>query len=266
MHIQTYDIIPALQPYIKLICTIACDNEAETNHIRVLPDACVELFFNYTSTPVAIIADQLYKRSIVTSRMSRPMDVQMRKGAGVVAICFYPGMAYKFIQVPMHTLSDTTVTLTDIWGRMATEIEENMAGARCNEQRASLIQQCLFKQMAHVKEELHITHCLKQAKLSGGQIPVEKLTCNAGLSQRQLSRKFQEYVGLSPKEYLRVSRFLFSLDHLKTYPAFSLTEIACKSGYYDQAHFIRDYKDYTGYTPGQVLHSPHILLMSVLYN
>jgi len=259
MRIQTYDIIPALQPYVKLICTMESDNDADTSYIRVLPDACVELFFNYTSTPVAIIAGELYKGSIVTSRMSRAVDVQMRKGAGVVAICFYPGMAYKFIQIPMHTLSDTTATLTDVWGSSATEIEEKMAAAGCNEQRVSLIQQCLFEQMAHAKEELHIMHCIRQVQLSGGQAPVEKLSCNTGLSQRQLSRKFQEYVGLSPKAYLRVSRFLFSLDHLKTYPAFSLTEIACKSGYYDQAHFIRDYKDYTGYTPGQVLQSPHIL-------
>lgn len=236
-----------------------CDNDAETNHIRVLPDTCVELFLNYTDTPVAIIGGELYQRSIVTFRMSRSMDVQMRKGAGVVAICFHTGMAYKFIQLPMHELSNTTTSLADVWNGMATELEEKIAGTGCNERRVSLIQQCLFEQLVHAKEELPITHCLKQVQLSGGLVSAGKLASDAGLSQRQLARKFQEYVGLSPKEYLRVSRFLSSLDHLKTYPVFSLTEIACKSGYYDQAHFIRDYKDYTGYTPGQLLHSPHIL-------
>jgi AraC-like DNA-binding protein len=96
-------------------------------------------------------------------------------------------------------------------------------------------------------------------RLSEGLIPVGRLVSETGLSQRHLSRKFQEYVGLSPKEYLRVSRFIHSLDHLKRYPVFSLTEVAYKSGYYDQAHFIRDYKDYTGYTPGQVVRAWHIL-------
>jgi len=54
-----------------------CDADADTSHVRVLPDTCVELFVNFTSTPVAIIGDQLYKRSIISFRMSRSIDVQM---------------------------------------------------------------------------------------------------------------------------------------------------------------------------------------------
>jgi len=235
------------------------DDDTDTSCIRVLPDACVELFINYTSTPVAIISDELHKRSIVTFRMSRAKDVQMRKGTGVIAICFYPGMAYKFIQVPMYTLSDTTISLADIWGCVAAEIEDTVAGSSNNEFRVSLLQKYLLKELVNGKDDLLITHCLKQARSSGGLIPVGRLIADIGLSQRHLSRKFQEYVGLSPKEYLRVSRFILSLGHLKRYPEFSLTEVACKSGYYDQAHFIRDYKEYTGYTPGQVVQATHIL-------
>jgi AraC-like DNA-binding protein len=208
---------------------------------------------------VAIISDELHKRSIATFRMSQSMDVQMRKGGGVIAICFHPGMAYKFIQVPMHALSDTTIALTDVWGCTATEIEDEMAGRSNNEERVSLAQQYLFKELANSKDDLQIAHCLKQARLSGGLISVRNLVCDTGLSQRHLSRKFQDCVGLSPKEYLRVSRFILSLDHLKKYPLFSLTEVAYKSGYYDQAHFIRDYKDYTGCTPTEVVRARHIL-------
>jgi AraC-like DNA-binding protein len=259
MRIQTYAIIPALQPYIKLICTMDCDDDTEVNHIRVLPDACAELFLNYTHTPVARIGGDLYQRSIVTFRMNQPMDVQMRKGAGVLALCFHPGMAYKFIQIPMHELSNTTAVLADVWHNTATELEEKMEIAGCNEQRAGIMQQYLLEQLADVKDDLHITQCLSAAQLSGGLVPAGKLAMDTGISQRQLSRKFQEHVGLSPKEYLRVSRFISSLHHLKRYPGLSLTEVACKSGYYDQAHFIRDYKDYTGYTPGQVALNPDIL-------
>lgn len=235
-----------------------CVNGADTSYIRVLPDACVELFLNYTTTPVAIISNELHKRSIVTFRMSRPMDIQMRKGEGVVAICFQPGMAYKFIQVPMHILSDTTTALADVWGYMGAEIEDKMAGSSNNEMRVNLIQQYLFKALANVKEDLRITHCLKQVQLSGGQVSAGRLVGETGLSQRHLSRKFQEHVGLSPKEYLRVSRFIRSLNDLQRYPVLSLTEVAYKSGYYDQAHFIRDYKDYTGATPRQLLQAKHI--------
>lgn len=259
MLIHSYNIIPALQPYVKLICTMEYDDATNTSPIRVLPDACVEMFFNYTSTPVAIIGEELHNRSIVSFRMSQPRDVQMRKGAGVIAICFHPGMAYKFIRPPMHALTDTTTPLTDIWGNHTADIEEKMAELPDNSSRVNLAQNYLLNALTNSKEDLQITYCLKQIQLSKGLIPVGKLVADTGITQRHLARKFREYIGLSPKEYLRVSRFIFSLAHLKNYPAFSLTEVAYESGYYDQAHFIRDYKDFTGYTPREVVRAEHIL-------
>jgi AraC-like DNA-binding protein len=236
-----------------------CDEGADTSHIRVLPDTCVELFINYTSAPVAIINNQLYKRSILTFRMSRPMDVQMRKGTGCLAICFHPGMAYKFFHVPMHVLTNTTTALSDLWGHVAAEIEDKLACTSDNETRADLAQKQLLQRLDMEEQDLRVVNCLKLAQLSGGLIPISNLTNNASLSQRHLSRKFQQQVGLSPNEYLRVCRFIRSLEHLKKYPVLSLTEVAYESGYFDQAHFNRDYKTYTGQTPGEVVRARNIL-------
>lgn len=235
-----------------------CDGDVDTSYIRVLPDTCVELFLNYTSAPVAIIGDELHQRSIATFRMNRPMDVRMRKGAGVVAICFHPGMAYKFIELPMFCLSNRTIALADVWNGMADEMEDKMAGSLTNEERIGIIQNYLCQKLRCNQDDPQIVYCLNEARLSGGLTSVDRLAHITGLSQRQLSRKFQKYVGLSPKEYLRISRFITSLTHLKRSPATSLTEVACETGYYDQSHFIRDYKDYTGFTPGQLLRSKHI--------
>jgi AraC-like DNA-binding protein len=235
-----------------------CDGDTNTNHIRVLPDTCVELFVNYTSTPIAMIGNELHKRSIISSRMSRPMDVQMRKGAGCLAICFHPGMAYKFFQVPMHTLTDTTALLSDIWNDLAEEIEDKLACACNNETRVCIVQKYLLQQLASAKNDYQMSYYLQQAQLSGGLMPVSQLTNDAGISQRHLSRKFQQCIGLSTKEYLSVHRFIRSLHYIKKYPVLSLTEIAYKSGYYDQAHFNRDYKTYAGCAPGKLAHAQHI--------
>ena len=259
MRMQLYDIIPTLQPFVKLICSMDCDDDTDTRQILVLPDACVELFINYTSTPVAIIGNELYKQSIVTFRMSRPMDVQMRKGAGCLAICFHPGMGYKFFRLPMHVFTDTTTLLDDVWKDMASEIEDKLANACNNDERVSIIQQYLLQQSTQSRDDRQIAWCLQQAQASTYTLSVKQLTHGAGLSQRHLSRRFQQCIGLSPKEYLGVNRFIKSLQHLKKYPAHSLTAIAYESGYYDQAHFIRDYKTYTGHTPGEVADSQHIL-------
>src|SRR5688572_29298173 len=218
MRMQLYDIVPALQPYVKLICSMDCDDDKDTRHILVLPDACVELFISYTSTPVAIIGNELHKRSIITFRMSRPMDVQMRKGSGCLAICFHPGMAYKFLHMPMHLFSDTTTALDDIWKGMASEIEDKLANASTNDTRVSVIQQYLVRQLAQSRDDSQIAWCLNYAKASGVIPSVKQLTDKTGLSQRHLSRRFQQSIGLSPKEYLGVSRFIRSLQHLKKFP------------------------------------------------
>lgn len=254
-----YDIIPSLRPYVKLICTMDCDEGTDNNPIRVLPDTCVELFLNYTSTPIAMIGDELYKRSIISSRMNRPMDIQMRKGAGCLAICFYPGMAYPFFHLPMQMLTNTNAALSNVWNGLAEEIEDKLASARNNDTRVFIVQNYLLRQLTRGENDLQVVHCLQQAQRAAGLVSVTKLTNETGISQRHLSRKFQQYIGLSPKEYLRVYRFIQSLSHLKKYPAQSLTEIAYKSGYYDQAHFNRDYKTYAHCTPAELAHAPHIL-------
>lgn len=236
-----------------------CDEDADTQHIRVLPDTCVELFVSYTNTPVAIIDNELHERSIVTFRMSKPMDVQMRKGAGCLAICFHPGMAYLFFNTPMHVLANTVSTMDDLWNGMAAEIEDKLASVSNNTERVGIVQKHLLQHLANKKPNLLIEHCLKQVEASEGLISLNRLSYNNGISQRHLSRSFQQCIGLSPKEYLRMARFLRSLTYVKRHTDLSFTEIAYKSGYYDQSHLNRDYKDYAGYTPGQLVRARHLL-------
>lgn len=259
MQIQYYDILPVLKPYIRTICTMECEGDADTSHIHVLPDTCVEIFINYTSTPVAIIGNELYKGSIVNCRMNKPVGVQMRKGAGCLAICFHPGMAYQFFRMPFYLLSNTTTLLADLWKTKAVALETSIADAGTHNQRVALLQQHLLQQLLEADDNPQIKYFIQQVQLSKGLISFATLTRHIGFSQRHLSRQFQQYVGLSPREYLKVSRFIYSLAYLKSNLSGSLTSVAYQSGYYDQAHFIRDYKQYAGFTPGEVLRNKHIL-------
>lgn len=153
MQIQLYDITSGLKPYVKLICTMECDKDEDTSHIRVLPDACVEIFLNYTNSPVAIIDDQLYKRSIASFRMNQYVDVQMRKGSGCVAVCFYPGMAHRFFKYPMDVLANTTTPLNDLWGFAIEELEAQLAECSSRVLKVNILQQFLLRQLMSSKED-----------------------------------------------------------------------------------------------------------------
>ena len=150
MQIQYYDILPVLKPYIRSICTMDCGGDTDTSHIRVLPDTCAEIFINYTPAPVAVIDNELYKGSIVSFRTNKPVDVQMRKGAGCIAICFHPGMAYRFFKIPFHLLSNTTTSLADLWSKSTAALEDLVVHAGNNNSRVVLLQQHLLQQKQHL--------------------------------------------------------------------------------------------------------------------
>ncbi len=83
--------------------------------------------------------------------------------------------------------------------------------------------------------------------------------------RRQLERKFLKQVGMSPKQLSKVIRLQTALKLLLNQQSERLTDIAYESEYYDQAHFIKDFKDITGTTPNQFLENETMLLSSVIY-
>lgn len=238
-----------------------CNEKKSLTPFRVLPDTCVELFISYTETPIARVSATTEKlRSFVVFRMSQFMDVEMEKQTGCIAICFNPGVAYNFFSLPMNEVSDTVTDLKYLWKDIASEVEEKIFEATNNQQRVNIIQQYLYTHLIKKrKTDKAIEHCLWQINYLKGQLSAKQLSEKINISQRQLGRKFNSYIGLSPKEFIRTNRFIHSLEHLKKYPAINLTEIAYESGYYDQAHFIHDYKEFSGLTPGDLIASDNIL-------
>lgn len=260
MAMRNYIISPVLQPYVKTICTMDIANE-DLSHFRVLPDACVEVFINCGPSPLANIgagAEAVtYKHSIINFRMKSYADVRMLAGARCIAICFQPAAAARFFPFPVG-IGGSVLTLDDAWKRAGLQLEEQVALAADDDSRVAIIQQ-YFEQLliSNPGFDKSVEYCLWQVNLYKGQLTANQLADKTGLSQRQLSRRFGKMVGISPKEYLRVSRFIHSLDGIKKSTA--LTEVGYEHGYYDQAHFIHDYKEFAGMTPGELREATNVL-------
>ena len=263
MQFHLYNINPLLQPFVKMICSMENENDSCTSSsFRVLPDTCIELFVTYAGSRQSVSVDGLQQRPgcFIVSRMSKYMDVQSTGRSGFISVCFHPGAAAHFFPVAMHEVTDMVVGLNDLWKNTAVEMEERVVCAINNEERVSIVQHYLLEQLEkQTKPAKDVEHWLWQVNYFKGQISVEELSRKVNISQRQLGRRFNQTVGLSPKEFSRVTRFIHSLTFLKKYPSLSLTEIAYESGYYDQAHFIHDYKDFSGHTPGEMVSGAGVL-------
>ncbi len=86
-----------------------------------------------------------------------------------------------------------------------------------------------------------------------GQVKVSELSTRERISDRTLTRRFTEQVGMPPKQYIRIIRFRALLNHLLLFLGASWLDITYKFGYYDQAHFIRDFQHFMCLSPNQYL-------------
>jgi AraC-like DNA-binding protein len=258
MALTVFDICEELRPYVKAICAMEISEQEAVSGFRVLPDTCVEMFISYRNTQLANIhfeTNDIYSGSIITYRMSQYMDVRMLKGSACMAVCFNPGYAACFIP---HTVGNGIIALSDALDAIGKEMEEQIALAKDNRERNQLLQQYLV-QMLRFRQpaDATVSYCLWQAHLFKGRLTVNELADKAGLSQRQLSRRFHNALAIGPKEYLRVSRFLHSLKTLKQEEY--LTSLAYEHGYYDQAHFIHEYRTFAGLTPSELRNATNVL-------
>lgn len=260
MNIEVYDIIPELHPYIQVISSVENPRDATaTCTFRAFPDACVEIFFGFSNSTIASIKARGSfdsSKSFVSSRMSRYMDVQLPPGSASIAVCFHPGAAFPFFQLPMKELTDNNILLSDLWGFKTNELDDELSRCHNHQEKVLAIQRFLLD-FVHTKpaDKPVYEYCLQQINRFNGQLPLKLLSKNTNISQRQLSRQFNNFLGLPPKEYSRIKRFLCSMDSIKNYPRFSLTQIAYDNGYFDQAHFIHECKEFTGMTPKQLVGS-----------
>lgn len=257
MQLEICHILPELRPYIKMICMMTCDEIPDTSAFRVLPDTCAELFISCDANPIADVRGKTEAgdiRSFASFRMRTFMDVEMKLNSRCMAICFYPGAAYRFFPVAMQEVSDTATEVRHLWNHMAHEMEDKVANAVGDKEKLAIIQAYLLAELAkHYKPGGQIGYSLELIERMKGQLSVKQMAEASHLSERQLNRRFIGCLGISPKEYASMNRFLHSLTQLKKYPENNLTDIAYESGYYDQSHFIHEYRMFAGLSPGELL-------------
>lgn len=168
----------------------------------------------------------------------------------VMTIHFRPAGALAFLGCPLSDLEDALVGLEDLWGRDAALLHEQLIDAGSPPRRVALLQAFLVRRMRRnaVWPPARLAPVLRGADLDPS-MRVSKAQELSGLSRKRFAALFRCEVGLSPKAYLRVRRLQAALRALDT-PARGAM-IAADLGYFDQAHFVREFRAFTGVTPTQ---------------
>ena len=155
-----------------------------------------------------------------------------------------------FFEASAGELVNQLVELGDILGPDAEIITHRLANCDSFGRRVEIMSQYLKRKFnPNRKTDVAVIHAIRNIKARKGQVNIQTLAKESLLSQKQFERRFKDFSGFNPKLYSRISRFesAFPLYNDDT----SLTNKALDLGYYDQAHFINDFRSMLGSTPGE---------------
>jgi AraC-like DNA-binding protein len=261
---REYPIHPALAPFVKCIWSLESDQPIhDAPRERILPDSCVELVFHFADPFRSHFSNgesALQPRSFLVGQMKRFLEIEPAGRMGLIAVRFHARGAYRFLPQPLSAIANEIVDLREIWKQCADEWTERIALARGIEERVRIIVEVLIESLhRNGQQDCVVDRCLHLIETQGGQLSVAELASAIGVSNRQLTRRFENGVGVSPKEFSRVKRFLRSLRHLKSRKQRTLTETALECGYFDQAHFNHEFRQFAGMTPGEFSDYPNVV-------
>ncbi len=247
-----------LANYIQYYWVLESDVSEGRIWERVIPTTNIELMFHYKNPFVSQknsgpAASQ--PRSFMSGLKNDFVDVSTNGDSGVIAVSFYPFGACNFFRFPMLEIEDKTADLSDIDNAGFILIEEQLYESRNLHERIALIEKYLLTRFRPVasydlrlmKEGLRLLNSRK------GQLEIQSLSSHLCLTEKSLQRKFNTFIGKSPKKFARIVRFQEIIRCLSENSNRSLTEIAMDNGYFDQAHFIRDFKSLSGFSPKEFL-------------
>jgi AraC-like DNA-binding protein len=254
MNYQVYTPLPELQPFVKCFWTLEDDFGGE-NPVkqRVLPDGCMEMIFHYDDLFRQYFEDGssiIQPRSFVFGQITTYIEIAPTGTTGLVSARFLPDGLKPFLEIPVSALANKAVDIGHVFGEKGTLLEKNIIAAADNQQRIQFIEAFLLSRLADPQTISTITKdCIDIIFKSQGQLDVMELAGKLKINRRNMERKFTAAIGMSPKQLSRVVRLQATLKMLEQKSFTSLTSLAYENGYYDQAHFIKDFKEFTGLSP-----------------
>jgi AraC-like DNA-binding protein len=225
---------------------------------RVIPTQHMQLMFHYKH-PFAVLQPDnslnIQPRTLISGLSSTFSDVTTQGESGVIFVVFYPAGACHFLHFSLLDIENQSLPMADVLGNEVREVEEMLGEKNTPEQRVAVIEKFLIRKFSPVPK---YDYALLNSGIGlihehGGQISALQLADKLSVTTKSLERKFAEYIGKTPKQFIRLIRFEKILSDFSTLKDISLTSYAYQNGYFDQSHFIKDFKMFSGLSPKEFL-------------
>ncbi|MEJ1241012.1 helix-turn-helix domain-containing protein [Chryseolinea sp. T2] len=236
-----------LEPYIRFF--VVSENTAAQTY-KVFPTSALVMGFQYSGrlSSVNNNGESTLSRSGITGLSSTYKVFRNSPNIGTILVYFTETGFAHFGSHPAHELFNLSVSLDYIFDRSRVmEVEEKLAISTTDKQRIRIVEHFLISQLTEIQHDKLVVEAVRLIYESKGGIRIKELNERLSISQSPLEKRFRKVVGTTPKKFasiVRLNHVITSLNKTK-----SLTEICYDNNFFDQAHFNRDFKQFTGETP-----------------
>jgi len=204
-----------------------------------------------------LVIDLGQERVVVSGPSTRPFLLGAAERRETMGMVFRVGAAAALLGVPLAELQNCRVPLAELWGSSASELHERPLAAGSPVAKLDAVEQVLSARLGRIAHRPHpvagsaaaqIARCPERCRIA-------ELSGTLGFSARRLEQVFRTEVGLTPKAYQRLHRFRQALVRIDRAAEIDWAAFALERGYYDQSHFIGEFRAHSGLTPSDYLAS-----------
>ncbi len=231
---------PELAYFVDWYWVIHWDLRGQEPHTQeVLTYPCVQFVVEENASGVF---------GLTSGKFSRRLTGKGR----VIAAKFRPGGFYPYMQSSISALTDQQVPLGNIFGAAGDDLERGILATDDDEQALTQMEQFLCERLPERDPNVALVNTIIDVVINDREMTrVDELVSRVHMSKRGLQRLFSQYVGISPKWVIQRYRLQEAVDQIIGTDVVNYTDMAQRLGYFDQAHFIKDFKMIVGVSPSE---------------
>jgi AraC-like DNA-binding protein len=187
---------------------------------------------------------------VVAGAHSRYSILDTSRPLSLLGVVFKPGGGFPFFDLPAGELQDSSVPLATLWGGAAPLLREQLLAAASPAAKFQVVESHLRSRLRQgPTREAAVQYAINAFKDPTKSPNVTSVVERIGLSPRRFIAAFRDEVGLTPKVFCRIARFRRVIAALQSAEYVDWAALALDCGYYDQAHFIHDFREFAGVSP-----------------
>lgn len=253
---SVYQPHPALAEFVDSITVVRIDFSVEKN---------ISSAYTFVPSPTRFLCFYLQdkflakrngeeflekERSLVIGPFTAPVELDLKVKHEAILVYLKPSGMFRLFGIPLHEIVDKDYDARLVLGAEVETVLERLTEAKSDDLKSTILQGYLLNKLKSLQPPLPFDKAMLRLVKNLGNLSMESIASDACLSLRQFERKSLERVGVSPKLYSKMIRFSHAYSIKEMHPEKSWGLIANQCGYFDQMHFIRDFKFFYGSTPG----------------